>query len=252
MSTNHSGFDKIHYLKDSFIKAQHPINIAVAGIGATGSQFCRHLARIQGILETVDIYMNVILFDPDIVEEHNVFKQVFSQGEIGVNKALAVAVKTNRFYGTQWTAVPDKIEDRFLNGIQGYNWIIVSATDNVKARKEINKMVISSAKNLYWLDIGNKSHHGQIILGDGKSLPNIIDLYPNMKDDEFTPSCSVWDSISRQSLFINDHMATHAAELLWNLLYYKNINYHGCYINTELSIVNKIPIPNEKQHSKRP
>lgn len=250
MSTNHSGFDKIHYLKDSFIKTQHPINIAVAGIGATGSQFCRHLARIQGILESVDIYMNVILFDPDIVEEHNVFKQVFSQGEIGVNKAMAVAIKTNRFYGTQWTAVPDKIEEKLLKGFRSDNWIIVSATDSVKARKKISELLYKT-QNSYWLDMGNKSHHGQIILGDCKSLPTIMDLYPNMKEDEFTPSCSVWDSISRQSLFINDHMATHAAELLWNLLYYKNINYHGCYINTELSIVNKIPIPDEKQHSKR-
>ena len=245
MSGNDTITERKHYLKKIFMENQHPINVLVVGIGATGSAFCRHLARIQKILEEVDIYMSVTLCDFDHVEKHNVGKQAFSPADIGSNKAIAMSLKINRYYGTYWIAATDKIETLKIRNEAGV--IVISCVDTVKARKAIKKKVNNwNPKNVYWMDIGNLEYHGQAILSDMETLPDILSMFPKMKDDESVPTCSVWESISKQSLFINDLMATLAADLLWTLLYYKNIPYHGYFFNLKESLITKLPIPNEQ------
>ena len=48
--------------------------------------------------------LHVTVFDPDIITEANIGRQLFSETELGQCKATAAVTRVNRFFGTTWTA----------------------------------------------------------------------------------------------------------------------------------------------------
>lgn len=215
------------------------MTILVVGAGATGSAFCRHLARIQQILEKQEIYMNITVQDMDIVEDHNIGKQAFSPAMVGANKAQSLTMAINRYYGSQWDFKMEKYD-----GTGSAKDFLIGCVDNVATRRKMHADMFK-----YYLDCGNANFYGQVVLGykgaikKQPPLPSIIDLYPDMKKTVDTVSCSVFESIEKQDLFINDFTAAYAATLLFDLLYRKQIDYHGYYFNLKSSSVTQIPIP---------
>lgn len=230
---------KYHYLDDTLMANTRPIDIRVVGAGATGSAFCRHLARIQQIMEQQQVFMNITVQDMDVVENHNIGKQAFSPAMVGINKAQALTMAINRYYGSQWDFDSSKYD-----GSRKSIDVVVGCVDNVTARRKMD-----SSFHKYYLDCGNANIYGQVVLGyrgnvkKKNSLPTIIDLYPDMKRTKDTVSCSVFESIEKQDLFINDFTAAYAATLLFDLLYRKQIDYHGYYFHLKSSLVTQIPIP---------
>lgn len=229
--------NKYHYLNDGIMKNDHPIDIILVGAGATGSSFAHHLARLQIIMEKMNIFFNVTVIDMGEVKENNIGKQSFTPVAQGINKASAVVMQINRFYGLIWTA---RNADAIKTDV-GCADILISAVDTVKARKAI------SNKSVYWLDMGNMRHHGQVILGykgekKEDNLPSILDLYPKMKEDNDEPSCSVFESIAKQSLFVNDMAAVLGGILLSDLLLKKQIDYSGYFFNINNCMITKLKI----------
>ena len=111
---------------------------------------------------------------------------------------------------------------------------------------------------MYYLDTGNREHDGQAILGqlgigrdkDSVRLPHAGDLYPELLDaslDEVdeTPSCSLAEALEKQSLFINDMMASVAVNMLWELFRYGQISHHGQYVNLKTGRVTSLPVDPE-------
>ena len=54
--------------------------------------------------------------------------------------------------------------------------------------------------------------------------------------------CAYADKLKEQSLFINDVLVAHASDCLFRLLYHKQIQKHGAFVNLESGRVNSIAV----------
>lgn len=204
----------------------------------------------------------VRVFDPDMVTPTNVGRQGFSTADIGENKASILVTRVNRFYGTQWAAIPYLFDKEMLKTSDSSN-ITISCVDSVLSRKAIREAYPNDYHNqpkpgkiytpYYWMDIGNSNDTGQIIFGtfrpikqpedDGcRMLPTFFDEFPKVKDNPEEPSCSMAESLARQDLFINKLMATLGANMLWQLLKNFSIDYRGIYLNLKTLQTRPIPV----------
>jgi len=233
---------KYHYLEKYLMAPTHPITISVIGCGGTGSYVVTQLAKLAvALYETRKIDLSVTVYDNDVVEAHNVGRQLFSPSDIGRNKAEVIIERVNRFYGFNWESKNEKISESPKNNI------VITCVDNVKTRKLIKKrahpMFTDHRSQFYWLDFGNSKDYGQYVLsslykidqpkGDyfvGK-LKTVFELFGKMKEDKSEPSCSMLESLSKQDLFINLQLATSGIGLLWKLLTEHRISYQGQFLN---------------------
>ena len=241
-----------HYLAQYIASTQHKIVIAVVGCGGTGSHVITNLAAMnKAFIGLGRQPIHVIAYDGDVIEEHNVGRQMFSPADIGENKATVLIERINRFFGFEWSAMQTRFEQgmdrKFVANIN----VLISCVDTAKSRRGIAKYIKGNVDDgneqrrlYYWLDTGNSMHTGQIILGTvgkikqpGKSKLNILpcwtDEYKGIRDRKSEPSCSLAESLGRQDLFINKIIATYATDMLWQLMKNYRIHYRGLYINLE-------------------
>lgn len=96
---------KIHYTDKYLLNPYHPVTVSVIGAGGTGSQVVTGLARMSVALQALGhLGLHVTVFDPDTVTEANIGRQLFSETELGLNKAVALVTRINRFFGYAWEA----------------------------------------------------------------------------------------------------------------------------------------------------
>lgn len=137
--------------------------------------------------------------------------------------------------------------------------ILITCVDTGAARRQIwDGFFRRDDAPLYWLDIGNEDETGQVWLGefprfahalaigekprDAPRLRCITETMPGFYDgtvpETNNPACSLAEALRSQDLFINDHCARWAAELLWRLLRYAEIAHQGYWINLRDGSVN--------------
>lgn len=234
------------------------VKVVLVGAGGTGSHVLRRLANIH--LAMIELGhpagLDVIVIDPDTVSKTNVGRQNFWPSDVGQSKAEILVNRCNLLMQTGWVAEAAKVTDdrQFSNPD-----IVIGCVDNRKGRaailKALKRSVYSSA---YYLDIGNREHDGQVVLGEvfGASckresrLPHVADLYPDiidgsLDDKDDTPSCSLAEALEKQSLFINDTMANAACNLLWELFRYGKLTHHGQFVNIRSGRVTPLAIDPE-------
>jgi len=248
---------KIHIVYPNFLNPVNPISVNLIGAGGTGSQMLTALARISQALNTLGhAGLQLTVFDDDNVQRPNLARQLFTENEIGLNKGVALINRINRFFGTNWKAVPE----RFENGCKGDQSrsanLTVSCVDTVKARLDIEKTLYALARGghyrdtpVYLMDFGNSRDSGQVVLStiDGvkqvksenfctvSSLPSLIAEYGELltafENTDNTPSCSLAEALVRQDLFINSALANLGASLLWTMFCEGIIQYRGFFLN---------------------
>jgi PRTRC genetic system ThiF family protein len=250
---------RYHYLEQYIASAQHKITVNLIGAGGTGSHMLTNLATLShAFVKLGKQPLFVRVFDPDGIEEHNVGRQMFSISDVGRFKSDVLVERCNRYFGTDWISVPKLFgaESDIRSDSKHANFII-SCVDSVKSRKMIDNMYSSKVKDksgdgfyrdsyntpYYWMDIGNTRKTGQILLGTLRpikqptkhfsNLPCFFAEYPDVKEQNQLPSCSLAESLGKQDLFINKIMATFASNMLWQLMMEFRINYRGIYINLE-------------------
>lgn len=235
------------------------VNVLLVGAGGTGSRVveqlvCLHRALIglghpQGLRVTVK--------DMDKVTESNIGRQAFYPTDVGDYKAIVLANRVNHALGSgaYWEADVDPIEDQ--SNLSKYD-LVIGAVDNRAARRSI---AIAGAVHswrrkspLWWLDFGNRSDDGQVILGeieengtrrsekDPLRLPHVGEFYPEMLDpktesDADTPSCSLAEALEKQSLYINQAVSLQGMNILSRLFRYGEISVHGAFVNLEAATV---------------
>lgn len=227
----------------------HPVSIIVVGAGGNGSQMIQQLGRMNhALLKLGKTGLHVTLYDDDRVSPANIGRQLFTQDEIGEYKSVLLITRINRFYATNWEAVPA----RFTSKTRHRANVIITCVDNVPARIEIDKY-IKGLKDIkehekryeYWMDLGNTKTTGQVICASRfAKLPTVVDRYPNMRKMEQvddTPSCSLMEALQKQDLFINTFVSNVAAKLLWEILTKQKVNWCGAYINLDTLNFKKIP-----------
>lgn len=240
----------VHFVAPYFRNPVHRIRVDLVGAGGSGSQMLSALARINHALTALGgtgLYVRV--WDPDTVEAPNVGRQLFCPSEVGLNKAVALAGRFNRFYGTDWEGYPQKYD---LGGLVPPN-IVITCVDNLKTRKETAALFRRGNQGdefttFYWLDLGNARRTGQAVLGSRKipqpalkevrtveKLPLFSEEFDirSIDEKESGPSCSMAEALASQDLFINSALVQLSASLLWSLLRENQIRHRGFYLNLE-------------------
>lgn len=236
-----------------------PINIVLVGCGGTGSEMLDELFRIHTLLIALDGFgLDVHVFDPDKVSAANIGRQRFLQCDIGHMKSEVLVTRLNSYGGTQWRYSTEP----YASSLTGIDYdVIITCVDNAELRADIGASENCeekysshwSRRESLWLDCGNDSHSGNVILGHiepGESsirLPNVFDLYPILAamEESNEPSCSTAEALTRQDYGINRSIAREGANLLWQLLRHGELNHHGSYINIREGSVTPLKIDKE-------
>ncbi|HKO80163.1 MAG TPA: PRTRC system ThiF family protein [Chitinophagaceae bacterium] len=250
----------VHFTDNYLLRPTNPITINIIGAGGTGSQVLAGMARINHSLITLGHPgLMVQLFDSDKITSANLGRQLFAESELGMNKAVVLINRINRFFGVSWKAIPFQFSIKNVKRLPvgGAANITISCVDTVPARFEIADIIKTSADNyrtgvhapLYWMDFGNSRDTGQVILSTIGSikqptskkyyaiseLPFITnefnDLLHKSGMQDTSPSCSLAEALSKQDLFINSSLANMGASLLWNLLREGMITNRGFFLN---------------------
>lgn len=261
---------KIHYTDQYLLNPYHQVTVFVIGAGGTGSQVVTNLARMNMSLQALGhpgLY--VTLFDPDIVTEANIGRQLFSEAEIGLNKAVALVTRINRFFGYAWKAEGksfpssrkhEKDNPELAN-------IIITCTDNIRSRLDLWRLLKHHRKNthndekapIYWMDFGNAQTTGQVLIGNIRNkiyqpasteyhpIPkmNVITeetSYSTIEEKDSGPSCSLMEALQKQDLFINSMLAQIGCDILWRMFREGRTLYRGAYLNLDTLRVNPIPV----------
>ncbi len=245
-----------HQVQSAMLRTYYQPHIVLVGAGGTGSQILTGLARLDRALRALGGQgLKVTVYDDDLVSESNVGRQLFYPADVGQNKAVTLVTRVNAAFGISFEAVPARFtkEVRNMSSID----IIIGAVDTRSSRKEIREF-IGHHRVRYWMDLGNRQADGQIVLGEclqdgGRDwhmrLPMVHELYPSILDPDDPaddiPSCSLAEALEKQSLFINQSMATHALALLWKMFREGAVDYSAVFVNLDTGTVNTLPICRE-------
>jgi PRTRC genetic system ThiF family protein len=262
---------RVHFVDNYLLQPTNPVAVNVIGAGGTGSHMQSALARINYSLVALGhAGLRVNLYDDDRVSTANLGRQLFSEGDVGQNKASVLINRTNRFFSkSQFKAVPFRYnhKNKLKLPQHGAANIIITCVDTVQARidiAEMQKEILADNRRslhrpMYWLDLGNSKYTAQAILSTiGEieqppskkylpidNLPFVTEAYANLlqqsEDSDDTPTCSLAEALSRQDLFINSTLANMASSLLWNLFREGIILHKGFFLN--LKNFKSTPIP---------
>jgi len=250
---------KMHFADNYLINPTNPVTVNLIGAGGTGSQMLTALARMNhSLLALGHTGLQVNLYDNDVVTTANQGRQLFADCEVGLNKAVALINRTNRFFGTNWKAVPKPFTSEGINGLpeRGRANMYITCVDTAAARFDIAEALENLSDNsraqrdkpLYWLDLGNSKNTGQAILAKISytkqpsseryepvaELPFVTKEFKaalEAQDDSNEPSCSLAEALEKQDLFINSTLANMAASLLWNLFREGMTDTRGFFLN---------------------
>lgn len=235
------------YTPDSLMTS--PVRVLLVGAGGTGSEMLDALARIHHALLGVGHPHGLVvcLADGDEVSATNIGRARFSIHDVGMNKAALLVHRYNIYYGLNWVAIPHALTAKEI--MQSQFDLLVTCVDRAALRVEIGKLGRKKNRSSLWLDCGNGTHDGQVVLGHFHnehefSLPNVYDLFSELENvlDDAEPSCSMQDALRNQDLFVNRWIADCAGALLWKLLRQGKIETHGGFVNVQSGTVNPLAI----------
>lgn len=255
---------KIHYTESYLLAPALPVEVNVIGAGGTGCQVLSALARINcSLIQLGHPGIHVTVYDGDIVTKSNLGRQLFMATEVGLNKAVVLTTRINRFFGFDWDAVREVYP---YKGCSTAN-ITITCVDNVKARINIGKFLRKNKSGVtgdkdktipfYWLDFGNTTDSGQVVLGTINDImqpenseieavgrlecvDQLFDLR-QVKDEDSGPSCSLAEALRKQDLFINSTLAQFGCNIFWKL-FSGSIESHGVYMSLKSQKTNPIMI----------
>jgi len=215
----------------------------LVGCGGTGSHLASGLASIAQTLGDGGQTCSMVFIDPDRVEQKNVGRQLFSQADIGQPKAEVLSNRLNAALGMTIGASIRAIDssDTFIYPSEQALNIVVGAVDTAAARAIIAQAVKSADGRLWWVDVGNENHSGQVCLGnvcnakrikpalglvDCLPAPSLLfpDLVATLKSKKEkrkpgrAPSCAELAASGEQSLMVNRVAAAWAASMLHDFL----------------------------------
>ena len=260
---------RVHYTDSYLLNPQHPVTVNLIGGGGTGSQVLTNLARLDVTLRALGHPgLFVTLYDPDIVTEANIGRQLFGYSDLGLNKANCLITRINNFFGNDWKAMPTFYPSNMKEAkMEHLANITITCTDNIKSRIDLwNVLKALPQYNytnyqtpLYWLDFGNTQTSGQVVLGSipkkikqptsqiYQTVPSLkvitkLVKYARIKEEDSGPSCSLAEALEKQDLFINSTLAQLGCNILWKMFRHGMIEHHGLYLNLSTMKVNPIMV----------
>ena len=239
--------------------------VTLVGAGGTGSHVASGLAAISLALAQRGVPLDLLIYDPDTVEERNVGRQLFAAGDVGHRKAEVVAERLRGAFRMRAGGVARAIDERVLiSDLSERDMLnlVIGCVDNAPARALIAKAVEAARGRLWWLDCGNENASGQVALGNcakaedlrGAIALGMIDrlpsphlVYPDLVVQPKVPrapkrtkthqrgangaSCAVAIEAGEQSLMINRMVAAWACAMLSALLVDQDLRWFAAAFN---------------------
>lgn len=231
------------FTNNYILNPNEPIKLLLIGCGGTGSYMLPELAGLSSALKQMGkLGFKITVMDDDLVEDHNIGRQRFSPADIGLSKAKVLATRVNRFYGNGDVT---SIHKQFCVGdIQDIKPnVIITAVDKVQIRKDLSSYLRSDFNNTakkedayyYWIDTGNAKDYGQIVIGayskEDVHYKSVCEIHPDMEEQPEQPSCSVRQSLSKQSYMINKIIGSYAVDLISTMMIEYHLKYNALYVN---------------------
>jgi PRTRC genetic system ThiF family protein len=241
----------------------HIQTVTVVGLGGTGAQVARSVARIVYDMRAARLHTpKIVLIDPDPVEHKNVGRQLYTAADIGQKKAHVLMRRFNAALGLDIAAIDQAVDaDRHFERSGN---LIVGCVDNHLARRELARV-----KGAVWIDAGNHVDAGQVVIGNtgdretalrsldghrGKTayLPHAGLLFPALLEPEPVtitepePSCAERVAAREQALLVNDWIAAVSAQYVYKLLHREPVTTFLTYISADALSVHSLPICREE------
>lgn len=240
----------------------HIQSVVIVGLGGTGAQVARIVARIVYDMRRVRLHTpSILLVDPDIVEEKNVGRQMFTPADatLRLPKVEVVGRRLNMALGLDiaWSVEPfgaGKHCSRY--GSQ----LVIGCVDNHLARRELHK-----AQGIL-ISAGNYRDGGQVVIGnvadpeqmrrhidgrDGKYayLPKEGLLFPALLEPEAPASapqtdlsCAELVLRGEQDVLVNDWMACAVGQYVYAILRRQPVRTFASFISLDGMSVRSLPI----------
>jgi PRTRC genetic system ThiF family protein len=234
--------------------------VTVVGVGGTGAQVSRIVGRMLYDMKRRGLHIpDLVLIDPDIIEDKNIGRQLYSSGDIGQNKAQVVSKRLNLGLGLNSVAIPEAVSPDHFDRFDGN--LIISCVDNHIARKVLHDW----GGRHCLIGGGNHQNSGQVCIGNSghldvieatfrsgestiRHLPKEGLLFPALLEPE--PEVAVDANIScadllmqgSQDILINDWVATIIGQYVYKLLYRQPIETFLTFVSANAMSVRSIPI----------
>lgn len=130
--------------------------ICLIGCGGTGGYVAEGLAKMMAGYR---LQAQVMLVDPDRIEDKNTYRQKFFPYEIGQPKAQALSFRLNQQHGLAWKHHDGCGVEYLKNLSLGRDLLVVSCVDKASVRRQLPTQTL-------WLDVGNELSFGQAVLGN--------------------------------------------------------------------------------------
>jgi len=125
----------VHFVAPYLINPTHEITVALVGAGGTGSQALTCLGRLDASLIALGHPgLFVTVYDPDAIMSTNMGRQLFTERDMGLNKASCLVTRINRFFGTDWDSVSAAYDGQPAN-------IVMTCTDNIASRLYVQNVL---------------------------------------------------------------------------------------------------------------
>lgn len=231
----------MHYLEPELLR--RTVRVLVVGCGGNGSAIAAGLPYLHQAMLVGGHPggLQVTVMDGDVISPSNCVRQPFCQSEIGLFKAVVLVNRLNLFWGLRWAAAPELLTEESKIGEFD---IVIGCVDTRAARRTIRICTEGRQSRVaYWLDLGNLSDRGQLVLGQPVNARNrrskarlrtVAEHFPEILGVDSTedgPSCSAADALERQEPFINALLAQHALALLGRLFRYGAASHQGVFID---------------------
>lgn len=246
---------------NTFDPNTHIQTLTIVGLGGTGAQVARSVARMVYDMKAARMHTpQIVLIDLDKVETKNVGRQLYTEADIAQSKAHVLMRRFNMALGLDIIAIdqPVNAEKHF----ERWGNLIVGAVDNHLARRELSK-----ANGAVWIDSGNHFNAGQVVIGNTSDhetamryingqngrysyLPNAGLLFPALLEPEPDAkpqpeperSCAELVASREQDLLINDWMATITSQYVYKLLHRQPITSFVSYVSADGMSVRSVPM----------
>ena len=243
------------------------LRFIVVGAGGTGSFVVPALARlIFELKQQQNKSAEILIVDPDVVENGNIPRSNFCFAEVGRYKAQTLAERVSMAWGIETSFSCERFDaEKHLKGsTTDYRslTIIVGCVDNFMARREMHRALdefrtYGDQSRVWWIDGGNGKTSGQVLLGSitkplkpeqyftgtsiCRALPAPSLQHPDLLQPEkieamSNASCPERVRLGEQGLNVNQRVAIEMAEMLSSMLLTRTLKRYAVYFDLETGI----------------
>ena len=210
--------------------------IVLIGCGGIGSQLAGPLVRYLANRPEPPL---LVLVDGDAFEAGNLHRQACAVGDLGTNKAEALA-RVARSAGLAVQVVPEYVTEANVGQLVREGDLVLLAVDNHPARALIDRY-LASLSDATLISGGNDETDGNVQLvrrRDGWSVDgHLVEIHPEIgeTDGDGEPrgdGCAALVAERPQLLATNLMVASAMLSCLWQLLERGSVPYSEVYLDT--------------------